>query len=74
MTKTFKLVYTDTTSASQSNSVESLFTLKYTNACEDNTLILTEDFVDPVYQLDSGVQTIGTMNVAQSSIDATCDI
>ena len=62
-TKSFKVVYTDSNSESENKSVEDEFTIYYTNSCEGNILTVAEQFGTPVYELESGVQTIGTMSI-----------
>ena len=73
-TKEFKLVYTDTLSESENKSVEDLFSLYYTNACEDNKLTVADNFGNPIYQLESGVKTIGSMSITESNAAYECDV
>ena len=62
-TKEFKLVYTDTSSMSEKRSVEDEFSIYYTNSCEDNILTVVENFGSPIYVLESGLETIGSLSI-----------
>ena len=70
----FKIVYTDTVTESRTNSVESVFSVTYTKSCEDNLLSISEDFTDKTYILDSGVQSVGAMSVAETNSEYNCDL
>ena len=51
---------------SDKKSVEDEFSIYYTDSCEDNILTVVENFGNPIYVLESGTGTIGTMNISES--------
>lgn len=59
---------------SDKKSVEDEFSIYYTDSCEDNILTVVENFGNPIYVLESGTGTIGTMNISESKSQYTCDV
>ena len=61
--KTFMIIYTDTFTQSENNSVQSQFTIYYTESCEANTISFADEWGNPQYELGSGQQTIGVVSL-----------
>ena len=55
-------------------SVEDTFNVYFTNSCEDNKLTVNENWENPIYVLESGNKSIGSMNITHSNTESVCDV